>query len=190
MNIILINDDANNDGGCVQALERLGHSVLEYLSSDKNFTQPVIRQKPDLLMLRLKQVDDRILNNIFLLQREWPLPVLLFAKKSAYQDANMVLSSGVSTYVIDGYDVARIKALIEVSKARFKQIQGLHQELGEIKRSLDERRIIERAKGIIMEKRGINEDQAYMLLRKTAMNQSKKMVEVARSIIGLADVLN
>jgi response regulator NasT len=142
-----------------------------------------------MLIVSINKMDNKILNNILLLQRDKPMPVLVFAEQGSSISVDEVIAAGTSVYVIDGYESIRMKSLIEVSVARHKQLQVLHEELESTKRSLDERRTIEKAKGIIMQQRSISEDKAYMVLRKAAMNESKKMVDIARSVIGIADIL-
>jgi len=97
--------------------------------------------------------------------------------------------AGVSAYVVDGLDAARVKAVIDVAVARFEDFQDLREQLAEANLKLAERKLVERAKGILMKARGLDEEAAYRLMRKFAMDRKLKLGEVARQLIDAADLL-
>ena len=99
------------------------------------------------------------------------------------------MDAGVSAYVVDGLKKDRIKPILDTAISRFKAVERLRRELEEARSELAERKIIERAKGILMRQRGIGEPEAYALLRRTAMNQNRRIADVAESLVMAADLL-
>ncbi|MCY1554345.1 putative transcriptional regulatory protein pdtaR [compost metagenome] len=99
------------------------------------------------------------------------------------------VEAGVSAYVVDGLRKERIKPILDMAISRFNAFAKLRQELAEVRSELEDRKLIDRAKGILMKTRGISEADAYALLRSTAMNQNRKLVEIAQSLITAADLL-
>jgi len=120
------------------------------------------------------------------INREQPRPVVMFADKGDSDTITEAVRAGVSAYVVDGLDTRRIRPILDVAIARFREYQALKDELVRTKNSLAERKEIDRAKGILMKKRGWSEDEAYQALRKMAMDQNKRLGEVARSVVEMA----
>jgi response regulator NasT len=121
--------------------------------------------------------------------RDDPRPIVMFTQD---QDRTMIreaLKAGVTAYVVDGLSAERIRPIMDVAVARFEQSQALHQELQEARATLAERKVIERAKGILMQQRGCSEDEAYRLLRKAAMDGNKRLAEVAEQLIAMIKLL-
>jgi response regulator NasT len=113
----------------------------------------------------------------------------MFARDPAEEKIREAVRAGVSAYVVDGLEVARVKPIIDVARARFEEFQKLRGELAEARQSLAERKLVERAKGILMQRRGLTEDAAYAALRGMAMDRKQKLAEVARSVIDAAELL-
>lgn len=113
----------------------------------------------------------------------------MFCQDDASETITAAVKAGVSAYVVDGLHPRRIKPILQTAVARFQDFQALRRELAETKTTLAERKILERAKGILMKQRGMSEEDAYQALRKLAMNRNKRIVEVADGVIAAAELL-
>lgn len=143
----------------------------------------------DLVVVATGSADDRLLEGLVALQGAAPTPVVLFASDDSAATIRRAVQAGVSAYVTDGVTPARVRSILEAAMARFRQFKALAEELQRTRSQLTERKLIERAKGIIMAQRGLSEDEAYKLMRKTAMDRNKRMVDIADSIIAASDLL-
>jgi response regulator NasT len=110
-------------------------------------------------------------------------PIAMFVDKSDSDTVEAAIDAGVSAYVVDGLRRDRIKSILDVTISRFHAFNRLQSELNAAKSALEERKLIEQAKSLLMQRRGIGEDEAYALLRRTAMNQSRKIADLARALI-------
>ena len=117
-------------------------------------------------------------------------PVAMFVDRSAEGLSAAAIEAGVSAYVVDGLKPARLKPVLDAATARFRMFQRMRTELAETKKALEERKVIDRAKGMIMKARGVGEDQAYAILRKAAMDQGKRMADVAAALVTAAGLLS
>ena len=113
----------------------------------------------------------------------------MFASDDAPDTIREAVRAGVSAYIVDGLEVARVKAIVEVAVARFDQYQNLRAELAEANLKLSERKLVDRAKGILMKSRGMGEDEAYQALRRMAMDKGKRVGDIAQQVIDMADLL-
>ena len=124
-----------------------------------------------------------------MVSRESPRPIVMFARDDDAETIREVTRAGVSAYVVDGLDAGRVKPIVDAACARFEAFQRLREELAEARGALAERKVIERAKGILMKAKGIDEEAAYVELRRMAMNRGKRLVEIARSVVDAAELL-
>jgi response regulator NasT len=113
----------------------------------------------------------------------------MFASDDAPETIRRAVRAGVSAYIVDGLDPVRVKSIVDVAVARFGEHQRLRTELAEANLKLSERKVVERAKGILMRVRGMDEEQAFQALRRMAMDRGKRLVEIARQVIDMADLL-
>jgi response regulator NasT len=121
--------------------------------------------------------------------RERPRPIVMFVDQSNDEAMKAAVSAGVSAYVVDGLKASRVKPILDVAVARFQEFENLRRELDIAKASLAERKLIDRAKGILMRVRGLSEEDAYNLLRSKAMNEQRKIAEIAQSVITASELL-
>jgi response regulator NasT len=115
--------------------------------------------------------------------------VIIFAQEGDAESIRHAMKAGVAAYVVDGLETARLKPIVEVAVARFEEEQALRRELAETTQKLSERKLVERAKGILMHKRGLAEEEAYRALRKLSMDRGRSLAEVSRDLIEMAKVL-
>ena len=143
--------------------------------------------EPDILVVGMDLPDEDTLKHLVALRERYPLPVIVFSEKDTPQMIQKVVSAGVSAFIVDDIQVQRLPSIINIAIARFKEQQGLIKELHQTKTKLAERKVLEKAKGLLMKQKGISEDEAYTSLRKLAMDKGQSIVTVAQSII---DVLS
>jgi response regulator NasT len=116
-------------------------------------------------------------------------PVAMFVDQSDSASIQAAVDAGVSAYIVDGLKKERITSILDLCISRFNAFSRLQTELDRAKGALEERRIIDRAKGVLMQARKLTEEQAYALLRKTAMNENKKIADIAQSVLTAAELL-
>jgi response regulator NasT len=172
-------------GGLVTA----GHQVAAVLSSSADLAADVARIKPDVILIETDAPSRDTLEHIALMEKNAPRPVIVFARESDSDTIKTAIGAGVAAYVVDGLEPARLKPIIDVAVARFEAHQALKGELAEATQKLTDRKRIDRAKGILMKSRGLDEDAAYSALRKLAMDRGKTLAAVADDVIDMAKLL-
>ena len=189
LRIALVDETQTVNEMIQESLEAAGHEVVALLSPGQDLVSHVQQTLPDMMVINVKVPDHAFLQNIAEVNREQPIPIVLFSEVDGQDLVDSIVQCGVSAYVVDGLEANRLEPIINVARARFTQMQGLRDELANAKQVLDERKKIDRAKGIIMERRGCNEEEAYQSLRKVAMDKNQRIAVVADSIISAAEVL-
>jgi len=144
---------------------------------------------PDVILIDLENPSRDTLEQMFQVSRLARRPIAMFVDKSDSATVQAAIDAGVSAYVVDGLRKERVRSILDVTISRFHAFDRLQSELQEAKSALEDRKIIEQAKAIIMKQRGCTEETAYVLLRRTAMNQNRKIAELARSLIAAAAIL-
>lgn len=119
------------------------------------------------------------------ISRDQPRPIILFSNKRDSEYIRQAVQAGVSAYVVDGLSQERVMPIVEVAIARFREFEALKRELQETKTQLADRKVVDKAKGILMQRKGLSEDEAYQLLRKTAMSRNMRIADVARTLLAL-----
>lgn len=158
-------------------------SLREFISPDF-----VLPGRETLIVLDCDRVTEQILACLHALHTSRPCPVIVFAETGDAATAQATMRAGASACVIDGLQAHRVETLAAIALERFRQSEEIRTELHKTKESVEARKYIERAKGVLMKSRGITEDEAYRMIRSTAMKQSKTMREVAESILSIADI--
>jgi response regulator NasT len=130
-----------------------------------------------------------MLENMFQLSRAVKRPVAMFVDRADRASIEAAVAAGVSAYVVDGLKRERVKPILDMAIVRFNAFSRLARELEQAKSELEDRKVIERAKGILMKTKRLSEEDAYALLRKTAMNQNRKIAEIAQSLITAAGLI-
>ena len=146
--------------------------------------------KPDLIVIALQSSKAGVLGQLKIINDQYPLPIVVFTKDDQDDAIERAIEAGVSAYIVDGLIEHRILPIIRTALARFKQNQSMQQEMDELRSNLADRKIIDRAKGLIMAQRLCTEDEAYKLLRSSAMNQNIRLADLAQNIISTASLLD
>jgi response regulator NasT len=145
--------------------------------------------QPDVIIIDCDSPDRDTIESLRSVARHNPKPIVMFVEEGDGDLAREAVRAGVSAYIVDGLSSSRVQSVIDVAIERFRLIDALHKELAKSKEDLAARKVIERAKGILMEKRGMTENAAYEAMRSMAMNQGKQLKEVAESIISVTSLL-
>lgn len=173
-----------------QALSDAGYDVVARVASYEQLNEQVAALQPDVIIIDLDSPGRDVLEHMQTISNERPKPIVMFAERGETQTIEKAVKAGVSAYVVDGINPSRIKPIVDVAIARFREYQALRDELEVTKAKLSERKIIERAKGLLMEKRGMSEDEAYKALRKMAMDRNIRLLQAAESVLAVAELLS
>jgi response regulator NasT len=172
-----------------QALAAAGHETVGCVGTAEDFAAHVQALHPDVLILEIEAPTAEILQRLERLLQEQPLPVVVFADRSAPADIQATVKAGVGAFVVDGLRPGRVVPVLDAARARFLEFQALRRERDAAVLQLAERKTVERAKGILMRRRRLAEDEAYTALRKLAMDRNKRLIEVAESIVTAEELL-
>ncbi len=170
-------------------LREAGLVNVHRLSDTTNLMRQLVRLDPDVIIIDLENPSRDVLEQMFLVSRSVSRPVAMFVDQSDSERTNAAMDAGVSAYVVDGLKKERIKTIVDMAISRFNTFSKLRIELEEARSELADRKVIERAKGIMMQSRGMSEDEAYTLLRRTAMTQKKRLADIAQSVITASELL-
>lgn len=167
-----------------------GAVIVHHISNDPLDLLPRIASiDPDVILIDLENPSRDTLEQMFQVSRLAKRPIAVFVDKSDSASVQAAVDAGVSAYVVDGLRKERIKPILDVTISRFHAFDRLQRELTEAKSALEDRKLIEQAKAILMKQRNIPEDEAYSLLRRTAMNQNRRIVDLARSLVTASSLL-
>lgn len=186
MNILLVSDDIKRTEIIEQALKPANYFIMSQLKTSDNLLHYIENNNPDAVVIDINVPDQDYLDQVKAVNEKSPRPIVMFAESSGGTDTiETVVKSGVHAYIVDGLESKRIQPIIETAIIRFKEYQSLRKELIETKATLEERKKIETAKGLLMEKHDMKEREAFQTLRKMAMDQNKKMGDVAENVIAM-----
>jgi response regulator NasT len=167
-------------GGCEVVARVIGRADLQ---------GTIERIQPDVVIIDMECPDRDILEAMSQISRHQPRPTVMAVDRSDSDSIRAAVQAGVSSYVVGGLSPERVRAVLEVAIARFNELQTLRRELATVRSSLEDRKVIERAKGIVMKSRGLAEDDAFRLLRKMAMDRKLRLADVAREVVAAAELL-
>lgn len=189
LRVMLIDQNRGRVAILEQALLDNGYEVVARTALEDNLIQRIREVKPDVIIVDMESPDRDTLESMRSITRDQPKPIVMFTEHSDHISINEAVRAGVSAYVVDGMNPGRLNAIMEVAIARFREYQALKNQLEETRSQLEERKFVDKAKGILMRSKAIGEDDAYKILRKMAMDRNIKIGEAARNVITVADLL-
>ena len=191
LKVLLVDDDLQRAAILRLALADAGYEVIAIadMPSSINLIDQVRALAPDVVVIDRDSPDRDTLEHVCMVTRDEPRPIILFTQDDDRSMIQAAVRAGVSAYVVGGISAERIRPILDVAMARFNEFQAMRQELTKAKLSLTERKQIERAKGIIMKSRAVSEEEAYVMLRKLAMQRNQRLVQVAENVITMAELL-
>ncbi|GJI97789.1 histidine kinase [Duganella caerulea] len=166
-----------------------GYDIVASLPPDMYLPERIAQLQPDMIIVDAESDARDVLEHIVIATRDERRPIVMFTESDDTESMEAAMAAGVSAYIVAGLQSDRIKPVLQVALARFKREQKLLDELSDTKSKLAERKIIERAKGLLMERQRFSEEQAYQKLRSMAMSKNLKLSEVAQRIIDVEDLL-
>ena len=170
-------------------LREAGHVQVVRLDVTQHLLARIYAIDPDVILIDLEDPSRDVLEQMFQVSRAVKRPVAMFVDQSDAASIQASVDAGVSAYIVDGLKKERIKPILDLCVSRFNAFAKLQEELERTKSALEDRKVIDRAKGILMKLKGLTEDEAYVLLRSTAMREKKKISEIAQSIITASEML-
>ncbi|MEW5770955.1 MAG: ANTAR domain-containing protein [Pseudomonadota bacterium] len=189
LRVMVVDSDSERSRNLRGALTLAGYHVVAELRESLALPDAVKGLKPHIVIVAADSPDRDTLEHIGVTTRDAPRPVVMFTQDGASESIRAAVQAGVSAYVVDGLSPERIKSILDVACARFEAHQELAGRLAETERQLAERKAVEKAKGLLMKKRGLDEEAAHAELRKLAMQTGKRLGEVAETLIAAAHLL-
>jgi response regulator NasT len=166
-----------------------GYDIVASLPADMYLPERIAQLQPDLIIIDAESDARDVLEHIVIASRDERRPIVLFTDDDTTSSMDAAMAAGVSAYIVAGLQAERVKPVLNVALARFRQEQKLLAELHETRHKLAERKVIDRAKGILMSSQRLTEEQAYQKLRSMAMNKNLKLAEIAQRILDVEDLL-
>lgn len=190
LKIVIVEPDRDRAIAMVDALKLAGDHAVHVLGNASGLARNVAAHNPDLVLIDVDNPTRDTLEELTLASGPMERPVAMFVSGEAGGLARAAVEAGVSAYVVDGLQPARLQPVMEAAIARFQMMRQMRTELAETRKALEERKVIDRAKGLLMKAKGIDEDAAYALLRKTAMDQGRRVAEVAEALVTASGLLS
>lgn len=190
LSIIVVEPDRDRALLIADGLAATGDYDISIIAENTGLARRVAERKPDVVLIDLASPSRDALEELALASGPLDRPVAIFVDRSDDALTKAAIGAGVSAYVVDGLRADRLKPILDAAIARFHMFQRMRSELAATKRALEERKTIDRAKGMLMKLRGLTEDQAYAALRKAAMDQNRKLSEVAEALVTAAGLLS
>ncbi|MDQ8022822.1 MAG: ANTAR domain-containing protein [Moraxellaceae bacterium] len=189
LKVLVIDELGSRARELCEGLAEAGYGVSAILRDMASVADSIRDHDADLILVHTDSPRPDGLAQLAALQHATPRPVLMFATDSSETAIRAAMRAGASAYIVDGLYVERLAVLVRVSMARFDEHQSLKRERDDAARKLSERVTIERAKGVLMKARGLDEDEAYHSLRRLAMERGKRLGDVANDVLATADLL-
>ena len=190
LSIVVVEQDRDRALLIVDSLRDSGAHDIFVVSEETALARRIKERNPDIVLVDMASPSRDMLEELTMASGATERPVAMFVDQSDDGLTKAAIEAGVSAYVVDGLRPERIKPIMDAAITRFHMFQRMRTELEATKKALEERKVIDRAKGILMKARKIDEDEAYALMRKTAMTQGRKMADVAEAIVTAAGLLS
>jgi response regulator NasT len=189
LSVLIIDENRIRASIIEDGLREAGHSHVTIIHDVNEVARTIEATRPDVIVIDLENPKRDTLEHFFSLSRAIQRPIAMFVDRSDGAMIEKAVEAGVSAYVVDGLKKERVKPILDMAISRFNAFSRLTRELEQARSELEDRKIIEQAKGILMRTRNLGEADAYALLRSTAMNQNRRMVDIAQSLVTAADLL-
>ena len=187
--ILVIDQDVARASVLEEGLREAGYTDVTVVRDTQNLLRRIVDEEPDVVFIDLGNPSRDLLEQMFQISRCVRRPIAIFVDCSDSDMIRAAVDAGVGAYVIDGLKKERIKAILDMAVSRFSAFNELRDELDRARQALTERKVIERAKGILMREKGLTEDAAYGLMRQAAMNESRRVLEIAQAVVTAAELL-
>lgn len=183
LTILVIDENPDRAAVVERGLVEAGYTRVAKIGASVNLVSRIQALAPDVIIIDLENPDRDTLEQMFQVSRAIQRPIAMFVDQSDSATIRAAVEAGVSSYVVDGLRQDRIKPIVEMAISRFAAFDTLRRERDEAQAKLADRKTIEKAKGLLMKRKGLEEEEAYAIMRRTAMQQNRRMVEIAESVI-------
>jgi response regulator NasT len=189
LTILVIDENEIRSSIIEEGLRDAGHHRVTVIHQVQGVARIIETLRPDVIVIDIENPNRDMMEHLFQLTRTLSRPIAMFVDRSDTASIEAAVDAGVSAYIVDGLRKERVKPILDMAVSRFNAFSRLQRELAEAKSALEERKIVDRAKGILMKTRHLSEEDAYALLRQAAMNEKKKIAEIAQSVVTAAGLL-
>jgi response regulator NasT len=190
LNIIVIDENPIRAAILEEGLREAGYTRISHIAEMTNLLDRIYAIDPDVIIIDLENPCWDVLEQMFQVSRTVRRPVAMFVDQSDGAAIQAAVDAEVSAYIVDGLKKERVRPILDMTISRFRAFSRLQGELAAAREALETRKVIERAKGILMKQRRMGEEEAYALLRRTAMNQKRKLFDIAQGIVTAAALLS
>ena len=166
-----------------------GYNIVAVLPASMFLPEQLAQVQPDLVIVDAESQARDTLEHVVMATRDARRPIVLFTDDNDTSGVREAIAAGVTAYVVAGLAPERVKPVLDVAMARFQHEEGLRRELADARTELSDRKVVDRAKGLLMQRQGLSETEAYARLRKAAMDKGLKLAEVAQRILDVSDLL-
>jgi response regulator NasT len=189
LHILLIDQNVTRASVLEEGLKEAGFADVTVVRDMQNLLRRIVDEDPDVIFIDLENPNRDVLEQMFQVSRCVRRPIAMFVDRSDSEMIKAAVESGVGAYVVDGLKKERVKAILDMAVSRFNAFSELREELERTRLALSERKIVERAKGILMREKGLSEELAYGAMRKAAMNEGKRVAEIAQAVVTATELL-
>lgn len=187
--ILIIDENPLRTAIIEDGLREAGHVNVSTIKETQNLLSRIVGIDPDVIVIDLESPNRDVLEQMFMVSRMVKRPIAMFVDQSDSDSIRDAMIAGVSAYVVDGLKKERVKHILDMCISRFHVFSRMQEELQEAKTALADRKLVDRAKGILMDAKGLTEQQAYVMMRNAAMNEKRRLSDIARAVITAAEML-
>src|SRR5205814_9337013 len=189
LKIVIVDENPIRGAILQDGLREAGYTNVTHITERTGLLARIYALDPDVILIDLENPSRDELEQMFQVSRAVKRPIAMFVDQSDTASIQASVDAGVSAYIVGNLQKDRIKTILDLCISRFNAFSRLQDELDRTKSALEERKVIDRAKGILMKAKNLTEDEAYVLLRSTAMREKKKIGEIAQSIVTASEML-
>jgi len=189
LRILLVDQNADRAAILEEGLRDAGCRDITIVREMHSLMRRILEVDPDVIFIDLENPNRDVLEQMFQVSRSVRRPIAMFVDQADTESIHRAVQSGVGAYVVDGLHKDRVKTILDTAVGHFNTFNKLREELERANQALEDRKLIERAKGILMKERGVNESEAYGLLRTAAMNENRRIIDVARGVVSAAGLM-
>ena len=190
LRVLVIDDQPQRYEAIARAIEAAGDQVVARVEDSSPDLHSIVQSvRPDVVIIDIDSPGRDMLEDMRRISHEQHRPIVMFVDEAEPDSIRRAIRAGVAAYVVKGASPERVRSVLDVAIARFQEEKALRDQLAEAKTSLEERKLVDRAKGILMQRRSLSEPEAYQLLRKAAMDRNLRIADVAKQLVEMADLI-
>jgi len=189
LRVLLVDQNRRRSTPLKESLAQAGYAVVGRIPNSADLNKAVAELVPDVIIIDTYSPSRDTLEHIVLAGRDDPRPIVMFTHDGDTEKIRSATRAGVSAYVVGGLESDRIRPILDAAIARFEDYRAMKSELDAANLKLSERKLVEKAKGVLMKQRGLGEEEAYGLMRKLAMDRNIRLAELAGQVVDAAKLL-